>query len=471
MVHCGGMEKRSFRIKVGVGAVLLLSAMDAVGEWGKTIPLCVAEEAQEFPVAVLKENGEAFVVWHDFRSPANERDLYGQRLNSQGNPLWETNGKPLVALPGSQGWPQIVDDSGGEGFFLLWGDSRNGGTDLYAQRFDGNGTPLWKENGIPVSVHAQGKDDYIAIPDGKGGFFAAWEDWRNGNQDIFGQHLNAQGEALWTPNGIPICEAPGHQYDPSIALDGVGGVVVTWWDVSPQRWRAMAQRMSENGKQLWQPEGVPLADSPANQSGPFVAGNEQGGAYIFWTDYRHDDGTFSDVDIYGQHLDAQGNRLWGDRGLPVARIGGNQQNPCVLADGQGGVYVAWLDSRDVFDDIYLQHFAPDGTKRWHPEGLPVCLAEGRQRDPHLVRDGDALWVLWYDYRRESENHTNQDLYAQRLDANGRLTTSPEGVPLYVAHGERAGLRFYSRGGRLLATWMEIRDDESNIYVWHSAEAR
>jgi hypothetical protein len=41
-------------------------------------------------------------------------------------------------------------------------------------------------------------------PDGAGGAIVAWEDSRNGNSDIFAQRISANGSVQWMPGGVPI---------------------------------------------------------------------------------------------------------------------------------------------------------------------------------------------------------------------------------------------------------------------------
>jgi len=430
---------------------------------GVHVVVSAAADGQEFPVAVLKANGESFIVWHDFR--AGDRDIYGQRFDASGAPLWQPNGKPLCALDGSQGWPDVADDPNGGGFFVAWGDSRNGSQDIYAQRFSANGEPLWEPTGVPIAVHATGKDDLTIIADGEGGFIAAWEDWRSGDQDIYGQRVASTGKPLWAPNGSPVCTAPAHQYDPMIDLDGTGGCVVTWWDVSSPEWHAMAQRMSPSGERLWGPEGTRISLSAGSQAGPFVVGDGGGGALVFWTDYRDDDGTYSNIDLYGQHVAPDGSRQWGHLGMPISTAPGNQQNAVGASDGKGGAVVSWVDTRDVFDDIYGQHVLHDGSMAWEADGKHVCTAEGRQRDPRIVIDRGTVVVAWHDFRRETDDETQQDIYLQRLDLSGSRLEPGEGIEVRVGADQSSWLRLHARRGVLLAAWMESGTGDSDVHAW------
>ena len=174
------------------------------GEWTpsptQNLPLCTAQNEQHFPALTTDGKNGAIVAWSDARN-AN-RDIFAQRVNAIGDVLWETNGIPICDLPSSQSWPLIVSDARG-GAILVWGDTRHGNQDSYVQRIDADGNKLWNSEGVPVCTDPTLQDDLNAVADGKGGVIVAWEDWRNGNQDIYAQRIDGAGKPLWETNGVP----------------------------------------------------------------------------------------------------------------------------------------------------------------------------------------------------------------------------------------------------------------------------
>jgi hypothetical protein len=60
------------------------------------------------------------------------------------------------------------------------------------------------------------------VADGAGGAIIAWEDSRNGPQDIVVQRVNASALPLWAETGALLCTAPEIQANPAIAPDGRG---------------------------------------------------------------------------------------------------------------------------------------------------------------------------------------------------------------------------------------------------------
>ncbi len=67
----------------------------------------------------------------------------------------------------------------------------------------------------------------IMTTDGSGGSIITWQDKRNGKYEIFAQRMNAEGNAMWTLNGIAICTQDSN-YNPIIVSDGSGGAIIAW---------------------------------------------------------------------------------------------------------------------------------------------------------------------------------------------------------------------------------------------------
>ena len=68
------------------------------------------------------------------------------------------------------------------------------------------------------------------VSDGSGGAIITWQDYRNGNNDIYAQRINAGGTVQWTLNGVAICTETHSQTYPTIVSDGSGGAIITWQD-------------------------------------------------------------------------------------------------------------------------------------------------------------------------------------------------------------------------------------------------
>ena len=434
-----------------------------VEEVSQNLPICTAAEDQHFPDLISDNHGGVIVAWRDVRN--GNRDVFAQRISATGEMLWGNDGIPICVQPNAQSWPLLVPDAGA-GAILVFGDSRHRNRDIYAQRIDANGKLLWSEDGVPVSVVPFLKEDVKAISDGRGGTIVVWEDSRHGNLDIYIQRIDGDGKPVWELNGVPVYRGEGDQYDPFLATDDAGGAIIAWWDISTPDWNVYAQRISSRGKQVWEDGAVPVCTAPGNQGGPFVVADGSGGVFVVWSDYRNDPNIFSSADLYAQRIDANGKTLWETDGINFCNDPSNQQQPEGISDGEGGLIVTWWDDRDIFADIYAQRIDTDGAPMWQDNGIPICAAAGVQREPHLVSDGSqGAIIYWKDFREDYGNVTADAIYAQRINADGKSIWTFNGVPVCTADGDQIAPRAIPNGrGGAFIVWSDYRGQDADIYI-------
>ena len=258
-----------------------------------------------------------------------------------------------------------------------------------------------------------------------------------------------------------LCRKPGDQYDPTLASDGQGGAIVVWWDISTDDWDIYAQRISADGTLLWAEEGVPVCTVPGNQGGPVVVPGDESGAMVVWVDYRTD----PLGDLYGQRLRADGSLAWPADGLAICALPNAQQQPTGVSDGEDGIIVTWWDERDVFSDIYAQRVSGEGTILWQKDGVPICKAEGVQREPQVVIADEGAAIFWKDYREDYGMVAVDHIYAQWVDPNGTVLWEPDGLPVTIAEGDQNYPRGLWISGGLAVTWVDHRQgNESDIYI-------
>ena len=70
------------------------------------LPVCLADDGQNTPVAVSDGAGGIIVAWQDFRSGAY--DIYAQRISHAGVALWGEDGVAVCTAAGVQ-MPSICD--------------------------------------------------------------------------------------------------------------------------------------------------------------------------------------------------------------------------------------------------------------------------------------------------------------------------------------------------------------------------
>ena len=385
------------------------------------VAICLEKGDQWHPNLVYDGAGGAIIAWWDKRIGHGEMDIYAQRVNGEGELQWQPGGVPICTVPKFQQELDIIADGEG-GAIIAWHDYRaeSNAPYIYAQRINANGETLWEHDGVLVAGQVGYQKYPNLVSDGAGGAIIAWQDWRDGKGDIYIQRVNADGQLPWQEYGVPVCMMPERQWHPKIIPDGKGGAIMVWMDHrndeesevisraddhSRAGWDLYSQHVDAQGNMQWQMNGMPICLALGDQYNHSIIGDGAGGAFITWHDQRS-----GDWDIYAQKLDASGNVQWTKDGLPVCTEPRDQYNPNMVSDGAGGVIITWWDKREIYGDIYAQRIDADGDFLWVEGGAAICIAKGNQQDSRSVNSGvGSAIIVWWDKRR-----VDADIYAQRV---------------------------------------------------------
>lgn len=440
--------------------------------------ICSAINKQTEVTICTNELGGAFMVWRDYRNNSGifEGDIYGQQIDFSGNPLWTADGIVINNAANGQFRPKIIGDENG-GAIIVWAKNGGGfyGYDLYAQRIDANGNLLWNPNGVEVAVSNATDSFHEIVPDGNGGVIVTWQRLPTvpGETDIYVQRVDANGNVLWTNNGVAVCVATGSQSWPKLVCDLNGGAIIVWEDGrnGPGNNDIYIQRINENGIAQWTTDGIPVCNDISNQNETAICSDGNGGAIVTWTDSRTTesaiygqrinsageqlwtangkflsppstacsksilcyanpnttyivweiDVSISETNIGSQKIDLDGNLLWGTSGVDICTASGYQAETSFMKNIAGGMIITWQDLRNNSEgDIYAQWIDEDGNVKWTSNGVKVCDATDVQSYPVLTTDGLAGTIIsWWDLR----NSTDEDIYTQNIDYRGELGTT------------------------------------------------
>ena len=365
------------------------------------IQVSASDGFQTNPVITTDGHGGAIIAWIDDGPEMDAaKDVYIQHVNADGSLGWPVNNPVTEAYYRQEDIKIISDENGGA--IVAWTDYRNTTTgttavDVYAQRISAGGSQVWTTDGIGVAVY----DRYQQYPqltgDGHGGAIIVWEDDRDAdntnafNVDIYGQHISAVGDVLWTANGVGIGVSPDTQTRPVLTKDGTGGAIITWQNGSGS-YNAyvsylVAQRVNGNGAKQWATAGVALNN--AGMENPQITPDGAGGVIIAWEDYRGQLPIGALKDIFAQRVDANGQTLWPNGGSAISNSTFVQQSPRLIPDNQGGAIVAFVDARtNTTTDIYAQRIQADGTLGGGNGGKSDQLITFNALPSKKISDGD-----------------------------------------------------------------------------------
>ena len=383
------------------------------------VPVCIAPRAQAFPLIASDGLGGVLIAWYDSRRDISKRDIYVQRLSSTGVPMWTSNGVLICDVSNSTSDPAVTSDGAG-GAIVVWTD-RRGYLDIFAQRVDALGAPMWATNGIAVCPIPKHKVDQMIVADGSGGAIIVWVDSRNNNNgDIYAQRLDPSGTGLWGLDGIPICTAPGTQDPEGFISDGAGGAIASWHDYRSVSADIYAQRVDGLGNMKWTVDGVAVSTNPAVQYSSVIASDDMGGAVIAWRDHRN-----GNIDIYAQRISDLGSPMWTPDGVALCTAPGDQFLPAISPDAGHGAVVSWNDLRDGEYDVYAQRVDASGIVRWVADGIAVSALDSMETPPHSASDGAGGAIFgWSDDRSGT-----RQAYARRVNEDGHASTPVGDAPL------------------------------------------
>src|SRR3989442_15336200 len=88
---------------------------------------------------------------------------------------------------------------------------------------------------------------------------------------------------------------------------------------------------------------------------------------------------------------------WPTGGIPVSPSDRAKFTPCVVPDGAGGAFIAWIEQSGLDHLVRAQHLMRDGTVApgWASEGVLVSAPVGAYDDLTMVADGQGgAYVAW-----------------------------------------------------------------------------
>lgn len=332
---------------------------------------------------------------------------------------WSTSpftSTPLCTAANEQVTPFVIPDGSG-GAFVAWFDYR-GAYSVYATRVthDGAIAPGWPVDGLGVCTVAGFKDNIQLVAGNAGDVYVTWLDNRAGNMDIYAQRVLGNGTVApgWPSNGLAIANEVRNQFDPRTAPDGAGGLYAVWTlEYTPGTdYDIYATHVLPSAAfaPSFGVNGIAINGATYVQARPAITADGAGNAIIV---YENEDNTGTAA-IWGQKLTPTGARVWGSplAGLAVSAFGNDQRRPLVVSDGAGGAIVS-----DVFISVEAFYTMLDGngTRR----ELLLELLPGSLGVPYPALVADGAGGAWVTLRSGSSPYRG---HVEHLDARLRPTT-------------------------------------------------
>lgn len=362
------------------------------------------------PAISSDDFGNFIVTWDHFTSGTTDYDIYGQRYASDGTPI----GNNFKVNDDSGNRPQsrpAVSTAGTGDFTIAWEDRRIWDSDIYAQQYVSDGTPIgnnFEVNDDTLSNADQGYPSMVV--DNNGDFIITWHDYRDGRSDIYAQRISNSGTPIDTNFRVSADTLQNDQNFPDIASDDNDNFVIAWiggYDkIYAQRFSSDGMPLGNNfkvndasGQIIFQPSALSIA---IDSSGDFV---------ICWEERRN----FSNLKIYAQRYSYDGIPLGSNFVVNDDTVNANHFAPDVSMDENGNFIVTWINSSGDYD-IYAQRFSQDGN----PIGNNFKVNEDSTNMDHFFPSTETntageFIVSWY---LGNISNKNLNVYGQRYSANG-----------------------------------------------------
>ncbi len=358
---------------------------------------------------------EYLVLWQDFRNGASNPDIYGARLDAQGNVV--AGDIPVVTQAAKQAGPWVAHGSSGGDYLAVWIDQRNmsiSGTDVYGVWISDGGT-VGSEFVITDAPANQRAASVVYNPSADN-FLVTWIDDSAGATDlnIWGVVVSPSGGVISGP--FAMVTSSGSQRGPYVRYDyGNSQYFMVWFDDRNGNYDVYGSRMTSGGV-LSDGSGVVITNATGDQKNPRITDRDPlsgtGNYVLSWIDFRN-----GQADIYGALADEFGTRIGSD--IQIAGGSYDQRAASIDVDyiRTGQAVVSWIDNRNGADyDIYRAQVDQSGLVSG--EALVAGAATGaanNQQGPLVTYSEDmgvdnGFLMLW----RDNRSGVDYDLYGIKV---------------------------------------------------------
>jgi hypothetical protein len=348
-----------------------------------------------------------------------------QKVAPDGSLPWGSFGVTVSAatVNGDVHTPNVVIAS--DGTYVV-NYSRGSPSRAWFQKVDPAGNLLWG-GGAGVNI-APATNGYIAagmVAGDNGSVISAMYTFGSFtvSRRVHAQKLDgATGAQLWN-SGTPIILQTASTLQsgnwPAVISDGNNGLIAAWYETATGAFMCRAQHVDSSGNQLFPAGGAAVAGTTGRlRVSPWPAYDAASGStYMLYTESNTLQSLWA---VYGQRLDASGNRQWGDGGLALMADSSFQPSFCRVVTTPGGVIGAWFMGTNAASStmvVQAAKIADGGTLSW-PGGIITVNSNGAaaktRMDAVATSDGGAV-IVYGDGTGGS-----LDIRASRINADGSL---------------------------------------------------
>jgi hypothetical protein len=370
-----------------LSASLLLLTAQAQWPTDPNVPLLICNDASDQRELRVVGDGSGgwYVLWIDNRIATDRYAVFGQRVNSQGIPQWEPNGRLIQEVPGRSLNMYAVNRLSNGNLFMAYISGPTvltSGDTVRAMAYDGEGAPVWSE---PTLLAVPGM-----LPGGGNGY------------------------ANYYPRVAPV----------------LNGMFVGWgsWPVGGADYVHVA-RVLNDGTNMMPLQGIEVASlNNSIASGPWNMRHDLAGGLLLEERW----GNGAGAPLYAMRVDSMGNQLWPTNLVVSANSGGLAYEWTTAVSPTARVNSIWGNGYDLRMAIY----DTTGVLFNTDASIDVCIHPDVQENPFVVQSATETTVFWADNRAALGG--GRQVFMRRFDADGNALQPAEGVLAMQCNGNQNG---------------------------------
>jgi hypothetical protein len=361
-------------------------------------------------------DGRVYVVWRDERQGPS--DVWFN-VSKDGGLTWEL--APTRVKQGTGNASGVHMECAGPRVYVVWEDDRDSETgyqNIYLN-FSADEGATWEEEDIAIDNDPDGfaisLGPRVALWNGR--VHVVWYDQVEGAPDVYLATSLNQGKRFGLPmrvSGSREEDGAGEAWsgNPEIAVDGAGEAFVAWEDTRNGKQDIFFSSLPDGGAEFGAQKRIDVGDTRgSNYSFAPRIGSDGGHTYIVW----HDGRSGANRDIY-LNYSADGGETWFEEAVRVESdtIGiAESLNPDLWVEGDTA-YIVWQDQRDNGYDIYYRKIVGGDVANAEPEirlDTSDTPGAGNSAYPRITKRDSKIAALWMDYRDDGGQGYNDLYYA------------------------------------------------------------
>lgn len=240
---------------------------------------------QTLPSLAVDRNGAIYFAWQDYRR--NQADIYFAKSVDGGKTVTRNLRVNDDVGRAGQLYPSLAVDARGT-LYLAWHDFRKGNQDIYFSRSADGGQTFSRNIRVNDDPETAGQFNPSLAVDDEGAVYVAWHDLRAGQADIYFA-ASRDGGATFSPNRrLNDDRGEAYQFHPSLGAGKNGAVAAAWEDYRNGQADIYLTYSADGGRTFRPNVRVNSDRRPVDHLHASLAVGERNELAVSWEDQRDD---------------------------------------------------------------------------------------------------------------------------------------------------------------------------------------